>query len=35
MARNAKDWIGLYNEGELTDEEDILMWLYVDGTEEA
>ena len=32
---NAKDWLGLYREGELNEEDDILGWLYVDGTEEG
>ena len=32
---NAKDWLGLYREGELTDEDDVLGWLYVDGTQEG
>ena len=32
---NAKDWLGLYKEGELNDDDDILKRLYVDGTEEG
>jgi hypothetical protein len=32
---NAKDWLGLYKEGELNDDNDILKRLYVDGTEEG
>ena len=32
---NAKDWLGLYREGELNEEDDILGWLFVDGTEEG
>ena len=32
---NAKDWLGLYKEGELNDDDDILKQLYVDGTEEG
>ena len=32
---NAKDWVGIYKEGELNEDDDILEWLYVDGTEEG
>ncbi|MDB4789910.1 hypothetical protein OAG66_00955, partial [bacterium] len=32
---NAKDWLGLYKEGELNEDDDILESLYVDGTEEG